>query len=376
MVACAVQAQGIEEASVHADLQKYRLTAYYGGITPARIYIDADGDRSTGAAIHGIGADYWIEQEGLYRFEDEAWVAEAPATDKGGLIYWDIAKDALPLQPQAVVIFTGVTGEVSAPVGWHPPSWVPGVNDHWQVQYTGPIDINVPVSVMDIDLFETSPELIAELHRQGKRVVCYFSAGSFEDWRPDADAFPPEVIGLPLEGWAGEWWLDIRRIDVLAPIMAGRMDLAVSKGCDGVDPDNVDGYVNPTGFELSAADQIRYNHLLATMAHERGLAVDLKNALGLFEDLEPYFDWVLNEECFAYGECQRLKVFSRLGKAVWGISYVERRAEGPAKALQICPQANRHGFAWLIKTLELDAWRIDCMDRSYFFYYLNRFRRH
>ena len=106
--------------------------------------------------------------------------------------------------------------------------------------------------------------------------ICYFSAGSFENWRPDAAAFPASVKGSS-NGWPGENWLDIRQWSVLGPIMGARMDLAVSKGCDGVEPDNMDGYSNSTGFPLTAADQITYNTNIANLAHSKGLSVGLKN---------------------------------------------------------------------------------------------------
>lgn len=106
----------------------------------------------------------------------------------------------------------------------------------------------------DIDLFDTPQEIIDELHSQGRVVICYFRAGSWEDWRPDADQFPDSVKGNNLSGWEGERWLDIRRLDVLGPIMRARMDVAVQNGCDGLEPDNVDGYSNYTGFDLTVAD--------------------------------------------------------------------------------------------------------------------------
>ena len=42
-----------------------------------------------------------------------------------------------------------------------------------------------------------------------------------------------------------------------------RLDLAAAKGCDAVDPDNVDGYANPTGFDLTGDDQLAFNRWLA-----------------------------------------------------------------------------------------------------------------
>ncbi len=68
--------------------------------------------------------------------------------------------------------------------------------------------------------------------------------------------FPAEVHWQSAGGWAGEYWLDIRQIDLLGPIMEARLDIAAAKGCDAVDPDNVDGYTNDTGFNLTCADQL------------------------------------------------------------------------------------------------------------------------
>ncbi len=142
-------------------------------------------------------------------------------------------------------------------------------------------------------------------------------------------------------------------LDLLAPIMEARLDLAAAKGCDGVEPDNVNGYENDTGFPLTARDQRVYNRFLAEAAHRRGLAVGLKNDLDQIAELVPYFDWITSEECFRYQECHLLQPFLRAGKPVFVIEY-----ELPAE--EVCPQANRMGFYALIKNRELDAYRIDC----------------
>lgn len=227
----------------------------------------------------------------------------------------------------------------------------------WQVQYTGEIDVNLDVHVFNLDLFDTPPSVIASLRQRGVLVICYFSAGSFEDWRPDVSRFPPEVLGKDMQGWPGEKWLDIRRIDLLAPIMEARLDLAVQKGCDGVDPDNVNGYINDTGFALSAADQLRFNIWLAEAAHRRGLSVGLKNDLEQVTELVSFFDWMINEECFTYGECDRLMPFVEAGKAVLVIEYgLDPQA--------FCPPANRMGLSALHKHRELDAYRFDCRQVS------------
>ena len=77
--------------------------------------------------------------------------------------------------------------------------------------------------------------------------------------------------------------------------MEARLDTAVAKGCDGVEPDNIDGYINESGFDLSGSDQITYNQFLATAAHERGLMIGLKNDLDQIEALVDSFDFAVNE---------------------------------------------------------------------------------
>ncbi len=225
----------------------------------------------------------------------------------------------------------------------------------WQIQYTGPLQIDVNADVFNVDLFDTPAETIDRLRRRGVFVMCYFSAGSYEAWRPDAAHFPVDALGKELAGWPGEKWLDIRRIDALAPIMQARLDLAFSKGCDGVDPDNVNGYANDTGFPLTAADQERYNIWLAEAAHQRGLLIGLKSDLDQIPALVSSFDWVLNEECFSYHECDLLLPFLQAGKPVFVIEYELEPAA-------FCPQVLAMNVNALHKRWQLDAYRTDCCE--------------
>src|SRR5262249_26019023 len=141
------------------------------------------------------------------------------------------------------------SGDASTPGVWVPP---PGTT--WQWQLTGVIDTSFDVAMYDIDLFDAPQTVIDSLHAQGRIVICYFSAGSYENWRSDASSFPSASLGNALSGWPGERWLDVRS-DAVRTIMRARLDRAVTKRCDGVEPDNVDGFANNTGFPLTAADQ-------------------------------------------------------------------------------------------------------------------------
>lgn len=227
------------------------------------------------------------------------------------------------------------------------------VNARMHIQYSGEIDLNQPVDAYNLDLFDTEPAVIQGLHDKGIFVMCYFSAGSFEDWREDAAQFPQEILGREMGGWPDEIWLDIRQIDLLKPIIESRLEITVQKGCDGVDPDNVNGFENETGFPLDYEDQLAFNIFLSNAAHERGLAIGLKNDLEQIPDLLPYFEWAINEECFSYKECEALSPFIQFGKPVFVIEYELAPQE-------FCPQAHELKFNAQQKDWELDAFYFPC----------------
>ena len=141
-----------------------------------------------------------------------------------------------PLDPNVDPISEGI---------WYRP--VPETT--WQWQLTGELNTSYGVQVYDIDLFETDETIVQELQSRGIKVIAYFSGGSYEEWREDASNFNENVLGKNLDGWPAERWLDIRAINV-HDIMLKRLDLAKEKGFDGVEPDNMDGYSNNSGFNF------------------------------------------------------------------------------------------------------------------------------
>jgi hypothetical protein len=231
----------------------------------------------------------------------------------------------------------------------------PGTSWQWQLANL-PLDTSIDVAVYDVDLFETTDTELATLHKNGRVVICYFSAGSWESYRPDSAKFPDNIKGDPLEPpFADELWIDIRS-PVVRGLMQERLDFAAARGCDAVEPDNVDGYSNKNGLGLSAADQIDYNKFIAAEAHARGLSVGLKNDLDQLAELAPHFDWALNEECFTYAECDLYAdTFISAGKAVFHAEYVD---EGMLK--EVCAVTKPLKLSTLIKHIELDAYRVPC----------------
>lgn len=233
----------------------------------------------------------------------------------------DVGSVVTPPVVTPPVVTPPVTPPVVTPPTTPSVSAVPaGTSFHLQLQ--GQVNLDTPAKLYDIDLYDTTEATITTLKNQGKIVICYFSAGSYEDWRIDAALFPKAALGNNLDGWPGEKWVDIRNAGV-RKIMADRMSLAKKKGCDGVDPDNVDGYTNKPGFPLTMADQIDYNKYLAATAHSKGLLIGLKNATDQVTALVDYFDFSIVESCNVYNECARYSPFIAQNKAVLLAEYTK-----------------------------------------------------
>jgi hypothetical protein len=236
----------------------------------------------------------------------------------------------------------------------------PNTYTSWQWQLTGEINTQYDVDLYDIDLFETSNEEIQAIKNSGKKVICYFSAGSYEEGREDSDSFTSELKGKKMDGW-DELWLDIRD-ETLRPIMKGRLDLAKEKGCDGVEADNVDAYLNDSGFNLTSENQLEYNKFLADEAHKRGLAIGLKNDLAQIGELVKYFDFAVNEQCQIFEECDLLIPFIKVNKPVFHVEYNQKYIDNTNGSRDfLCQESKKNKFETLILPLNLnDSFRYSC----------------
>jgi hypothetical protein len=232
-------------------------------------------------------------------------------------------------------------------------AWRPAVTDTWQWQLTGTLNTSYDVKIYDVDLYDTSASTILALQNSGKKVLCYFSAGSSENWRTDFGSFAASDMGNALDGWEGERWLDTRSSNVRT-IMTKRLDLAKSKGCDGVEPDNVDGYTNNPGFALTATTQLDYNRFLASAAHARGLVIALKNNVDQLADLVSDFDMAVNEQCHQYKECGGYAAFISAGKPVFNAEYAKAYQSAGSERDTLCADAKKLGLRTLVLPLKLD----------------------
>jgi hypothetical protein len=124
---------------------------------------------------------------------------------------------------------------------------------------------------------------VATLHAAGQHVICYIDVGTSENWRSDYSSFPAAVQGST-NGWPGEKWLNVNDLATLEPIMTARSQMRKAAGYDAVEPDNMDGFENSTGFTITAAAQATYGEWVVNEVHSLGMAVFQKN------DAEQAFD--------------------------------------------------------------------------------------
>lgn len=231
--------------------------------------------------------------------------------------------------------------------------WQPQKGLSWRIQYQGGFspEPDAAVGVYNLDLFGTSAETVAQLHEQGAKVVCYISVGTLEDWTPDVDEFPSELLGLPYKEWPGETWLDLRQLNKLMPLIEARLDLCRQKGFDGVDPDNLDSWTHETGFDLTKSDTITFARALSEAAHTRGLAIGLKNCPELVNDLISEFDFMVAEEAFEQGWWKDALPFLQANKPVFAIEYSNLSSVRD----EACRGQREQGFSVLFAGVMLDA---------------------
>lgn len=242
-----------------------------------------------------------------------------------------------PLKPWTIASYNGVMRNI------------PHQLSSWHLQLAGEVDLEIGRDVFDIDLYETSVLEVSAIHNNGGYAIAYFNGGAWQPDKPDSDLYPDSVIGTePMKGWPQERWLDIRQIAILRPLIRNKLLLAKSKGFDGVDPDNMDGYTNTREFGLKRAHQLTFNKMVAHEAKMLGLAVFLKNADAQVSDLILDFDGAVVEEAFKYNEASSYQPFRDNQKPVFEVEY---RAFKKAQV----KEATKRGFNCIQAKLSLDG---------------------
>ena len=125
----------------------------------------------------------------------------------------------------------------------------------------GKVDTSLDVQMYDVDGFNVSKAARHDAARAGQQGRLLHQRRVVGELATRRRGFPVDPCSGRSNGWPGERWLDIRRLDVLRPIMKARLDMCAAKGFDAVEFDNVDGYQNRTGFPLTGADQLALRRL-------------------------------------------------------------------------------------------------------------------
>jgi hypothetical protein len=308
--------------------------------------------------------------------------------------------------PAAAALPAPVSCNTSAGSCWRPP-----VASRWQYQLQGSVNsggqciypatgfINTAItgtsfatgrqvapSVFDIDIYQDgkcytpsnygvlNTAAVSALHAQGAKVIGYLDAGTAETWRPDYAQYQSFntscagcLFGKPVSGFRDEFWLNINTNvsgtnpntgqtetaqQFILDELAARLAKARSAGVDAIEFDNVDAYQNKTGLTISATTQEQFDAAIANLAHTAGFAAGLKNDLGQASDLQPYFDFAINEQCWQYRECNfpapGLQAWPPAGKAVFNVEY-------KLATSKFCPQANSssYNFNSILKNVNL-----------------------
>jgi len=252
----------------------------------------------------------------------------------------------------AVVLLSGCTPARTlapmTPAG--DPHWAPRQNLSWQIQLTGVVDPSTKANVFDLDPYATPAEIVGDLDAQGRRTVCHLDVGVADTRLPDQARLSGTVLGSP--AGAGRYWLDIRRWDVIEPVLADRFALCKSKKFQAVDADMGYGYAVNSGFDLTPDDQITYDEKVATLAHRTGLAVAVRTNADIAARVEPFNDFSVVDGCFTGPECARYFVYVDRDKAVFDVE----TAAGTA----FCGLARAYGFVAIRKRTTLDAFVEHC----------------
>jgi hypothetical protein len=271
---------------------------------------------------------------------------------------------------RASVIVNSFLNAVIASAAAVPPTlWEPTAHEaagqKWQIVLSQTVRMSTqlqPTAAMiwDLDLFETDASTIASLKAQGKTVICYFSSGTSEPNRPDLSGLSSSDYGAGLPDWPGEKWLNLRS-DRVWNVMAGRIELASQKGCDAIDPDNIDGYSNQNGGgfypALTTSDSVKFLKKMASLARSYGMSTGIKNAMDILGAVQSDVQFAVNEECIANEECDVYDSFVGSGKPVYHIEY-----GSGSQARSFCSNSNLNT---VVKNLDLDGWVHYCDGTEY-----------
>jgi len=258
----------------------------------------------------------------------------------------------------------GYTTLTTKPGGWA-----------WQWQLDTPVvetaldGTSNPNKMIDIDWENANTALITRLKAKGLYVVCYVESGDWNVVRGDKNDYPSSILGNGIGGFPDEKYIKVYMLDspagpaphnlTLRGIMQARLQSAKDKGCQGIEPDLDDLHTytaSELGFSISQAQMVAYNKVIIDMGHALGMSVGLKNGAddgspGSFTKamLNAGADWVINEECNQYDECDGYQQFIAAGKPVFQVEYLDNQGVSYTGTGGSCAKDNTAGYDGIVK---------------------------
>ncbi len=227
---------------------------------------------------------------------------------------------------------------------------------YWDWQLTQPFNLNRDVEVYALDADSVTSDQVKSLNNRGIKTICYVSIGTIEEYRDDKKYFPKQVIGKVYGEWPDERFLDIRKTDILLPIMQTRFQKCKNMGFSAIEPDNMDIHINDSGFDISAQNMVSYIRSLADIAHHMGLEFAQKNVPDLTPFLVDKLDFVMTENCFEDQWCRDITPYITAGKDVLAAEYTTDKHQ-MHKACNFAKQNNIH---MIFKTHDLNQETTNC----------------
>lgn len=116
-------------------------------------------------------------------------------------------------------------------------------------------------------------------------------------------------------------------------------------------------------MQLTKEGAIDYIRFLSKEAKSHGLAIGLKNAAELIDDVLTEVDFSINEECALNDECYKFEKFIDAGKPVFHIEYNNEGPHGIWDA-NLSSSICYPNFSTIIKSPRLNSWSQYCTTRN------------
>ena len=230
-------------------------------------------------------------------------------------------------------------------------------------------------TVYDIDGIDNPASTVSALHSLGDKAVCYIEVGTAGNYYSASEegvltTYYAQLksagdLGRKLSGYP-EYFININASSAVS-IIENMIDLQCgAKGFDGVETDLDETFNNnegKTGFTITESNEVSYLQTLANYMHSLGLAWFAKDTDDLgspsfSNDVEPFADAVITEQCNEYGTCSDLGNFIG-NKAIFNAEYTcggNSQCTTVTKAeTDFCAYDNANGFNGVLFDINLDG---------------------